>query len=122
VLEKLGYRVDVVGNGKEAVQLLEMLPYDLVLMDCYMPQMDGFEATRVLRSAKDPRLQKIPIVALTAYVTQANIERCLSEGMNECISKPIRIEALKEVLERLLPEEEVGPARQPPRALFLGTG
>lgn len=105
VLEKLGYRVDAVANGVEAIQLLLALPYDLVLMDCFMPLMDGFETTRALRSSENPRLRNVPVVALTASVAPDSRERCLAAGMNDCIPKPIQIDVIKVVLKRLLPEK-----------------
>jgi CheY-like chemotaxis protein len=108
LLEKLGYRADCVANGKEAVKLLEMLQYDLVFMDCAMPEMDGLEATRALRRSRSARLQQIAIIAMTANVSRANRDQCMAAGMNDCLAKPIQTEALKEVLKRFLPQARVG--------------
>ncbi len=96
-LEKLGYEADVAANGKEAVEALERQTYDLVLMDCLMPEMDGFQATAEIRKReKDKR--RTPIVAMTANALQGDQERCLASGMDGYISKPVRLEKLEEVL------------------------
>ncbi len=98
MLLKLGYRADVVANGLEAVEALERFPYDLVLMDLQMPEMDGYEASAVIRS--DSRLAGVPIVAMTAHAMASDRQRCLSAGMNDYVSKPVKAEVLGAVLER----------------------
>ncbi|RMH03518.1 MAG: response regulator [Nitrospirae bacterium] len=107
MLEKLGCRTDVAANGKEAVEALERLPYDLVLMDCMMPEMDGFAATREIR-ARIPA--HIPIIALTANAMEGDREKCLAEGMDDYLSKPVKFEDLQAMLTRWLtpnPEPQV---------------
>jgi signal transduction histidine kinase/ActR/RegA family two-component response regulator len=109
MLEKLGFRVDVAANGMEAVDMLEALPYDLILMDCQMPIMDGFEATQEIRRTQGER-KRIPIIAVTANSMEGDKERCLQAGMDDYIAKPIHAENLREVLERWAPKEAVLPA------------
>jgi len=105
VLRKLGYSSVVVATGQEALEAVERESIDLVLMDCQMPEMDGFEATRRLRererrtgTAGDPR--RLPIVALTANAAEGDRERCLACGMDDYLPKPVRVEELRDVLER----------------------
>ena len=97
LLRKFGHSVDVVGNGAEAVEAVRLLPYDLVLMDVQMPEMDGLEATRVIR-ALPSQVSRIPIVAMTANAMRGDEQRCLDVGMNGYISKPIDRRKLLEVL------------------------
>ena len=100
MLEKHGYICDVVGNGAEAVQSIEKGGYDLVLMDCQMPVMDGFEATRMIRSLAAPANPHIPIVALTANAIEGDRERCLDAGMDDYLSKPVESSVLVETVDR----------------------
>ncbi len=103
ILKKLGYRADVAANGFETIEALSRIPYDLVLMDCQMPEMDGLEATRRIRAAGsgvlDPR---VPIVAMTANAMQGQKELCLSAGMDDYLSKPVQPRELAEMLRRRL--------------------
>ena len=103
ILEKLGYHADAVASGKEALDALEHKRYDLVLMDCQMPEMDGYEATRLIRSstskAFDPQL---PIIAMTANVMKGDRERCLEAGMNDYLPKPIQAQEFAKALDRWL--------------------
>lgn len=99
MLENLGCRVDVAGNGQEAVEMLELLPYDVVFMDCEMPEMDGYEATAEIRRRHAGRRQ-VPIVAMTAKAIQGDREHCLKSGMDDYISKPVRLEDLEATLGR----------------------
>jgi signal transduction histidine kinase/ActR/RegA family two-component response regulator len=94
MLTKLGYQVDVANNGFEALSALGSLSYDLVLMDCFMPRMDGFEATRRIREA-GPALAQIPIIAMTANASQKDKDSCLDAGMTDYLSKPVRQAELK---------------------------
>jgi CheY-like chemotaxis protein len=98
-LRKLGCSADAVGDGVEALDALARIPYDLVLMDCQMPEMDGFEATRQIRTS-GLRFQDIPIVALTANAFATERERCLEAGMNDYLSKPVKNEDLTAAIER----------------------
>lgn len=99
-LEKLGARADAVVNGAEAVAAVRSGGYDLVLMDCEMPEMDGFEATRTIRHSL---ASSIPIIAVTADAMPADRERCLREGMNDYIAKPVDVSELKAALSKWLP-------------------
>jgi PAS domain S-box-containing protein len=115
ILKKMGLRADAVANGAEAVKALETLPYDLVLMDVQMPEMDGLEATRQIRKAegKHPSaFAHIPIIAMTAHAMQGDRERCLEAGMNDYVTKPVDPRALAEALEKWLPKEAATTAHQ----------
>jgi len=103
LLEKMGCRVDVAANGREAVEMASLLPYDAIFMDCQMPEMDGFEATQEIRRREGTSVHR-PIIAMTANAMQGDRERCLDAGMDDYISKPIRKTDLIEVLERRLPK------------------
>jgi len=103
ILKKLGYPSDVVVNGREALQAVRTFNYDLVLMDCEMPEMDGYEATRQIRALPtDTRKGQIPIIALTADAISGDRERCLEVGMNDYISKPVEPSQLAAVLDKWL--------------------
>jgi CheY-like chemotaxis protein/HPt (histidine-containing phosphotransfer) domain-containing protein len=115
ILEKLGLRADAVANGAEAVHALKTLPYDLVLMDVQMPEMDGLEATRQIRDPGSPVLNhQIPIIAMTAHAMQGDREQCLKSGMNDYVSKPIVPQVLANALEKWLPKGTPPPAVQRP--------
>ena len=115
ILRKLGLRTDAVANGREAIEALESLPYDLVLMDVQMPVMDGFAATERIRDRNSAvRNHHIPIIAMTAHVMQGDREKCLQSGMNDYISKPVSPLTLAEVLERWLPGEAPARAEEAP--------
>ncbi|MGH2576240.1 MAG: response regulator, partial [Actinomycetota bacterium] len=97
LLQKVGYRADVAGNGVEALEALERQPYDIVLMDVEMPEMDGLEATRSIRQ-RWPRERQPHIIALTANAMQGERELCINAGMDDYLTKPVRIEELVEAL------------------------
>ena len=99
MLDRMGYTADVANNGIEAIEALEQRKYDIILMDMQMPEMDGLEATRRIVAAY-PEGRRPHIIALTANAMQGDRERCIEAGMNDYISKPIRIEDLKQAFER----------------------
>jgi signal transduction histidine kinase/CheY-like chemotaxis protein len=104
ILGNIGYLVDVAHNGSEALQLLQDGDYALVLMDCMMPGMDGYEATRVIRNAASKvRDHGIPVIALTANAMHEDRDRCLSAGMNDYLVKPLELPALFAMLEKWMP-------------------
>jgi PAS domain S-box-containing protein len=106
MLEKLGIRADVAADGREAVDLFAQMPYDLVLMDCQMPEMDGYDATREIRKheAEDRRAV---IIAMTADVVGGARNHCLDAGMDDYIAKPVRLEDLAAILNKALQREHV---------------
>jgi CheY-like chemotaxis protein len=99
-LELAGYKVVIAGDGVEAIAQARLFHPDLILMDVMMPRMDGFEATRKLRS--EPEFKYTPIVALTALAMPSDRERCLAAGMDEYISKPINLKALVRIIQSCL--------------------
>ena len=94
MLKRLGYHADAVGNGSEALNALKLLPYDLVLMDVQMPEMDGLEATRRFRALEVGTGRHLPILAMTAHASLSDRERCLDAGMDDFITKPVQREVL----------------------------
>jgi CheY-like chemotaxis protein len=100
-LEKFGMKVSTVNNGKKAVDLLKSTPFDLILMDCEMPEMDGYEATRRIHALPNPSC-KTPIIAMTANAVEGDRERCLEVGMNDYIAKPFKLPNLLAAIEKLL--------------------
>ncbi len=102
MLAKLGYRGDAVANGLEVLQALKQLPYDVIFMDCQMPEMDGFEATRKIRmQEQEEGRPPIHIIAMTAHAMQGDRERCLDAGMDDYLGKPVRMPELQQALERV---------------------
>jgi signal transduction histidine kinase/CheY-like chemotaxis protein len=101
MLERLGYRAEAAGNGAEAVTMLEHMQFDAVLMDCQMPEMDGYEATRLIRR-NERAGRHVPIIAMTAAALSGDRERCLAAGMDDYISKPVKLHVVAAVLERWL--------------------
>jgi two-component system sensor histidine kinase/response regulator len=104
-LQEIGYQADVAVNGLEVLKALQHLPYDIVLMDCQMPEMDGYETTRQIRKVEGGGLsisshRPIHIIAMTAHVMEGDREKCLQAGMDDYISKPVHSDELRKVLER----------------------
>jgi CheY-like chemotaxis protein len=103
MLEKIGCPANVVGNGRDAVDTIKRTPYDVILMDCLMPVMDGFEATRQIRQweATHTGLRNIRIIAMTANALREDCDLCLAAGMDSYISKPMRIASLQAALQEV---------------------
>jgi PAS domain S-box-containing protein len=113
ILKRSGYKADAVANGAEAIQAISNVPYDLILMDCQMPEMDGFEATRRIRSGEaGARNATIPIVAMTAHAMIGDRERCITSGMNDYLPKPVQPSVLEDMLGKWL----LSPRQQEPIA------
>jgi len=119
LLKKLGCSAEAVGNGIEALQALQRVPYPLVFMDCQMPEMDGFEATRLIRRRERdagqacPWLAPVHIIALTASAMQGDREKCLAAGMNDYVPKPVRLGELQAALERWQAAKAAQPVTTP---------
>ncbi len=110
VLKILGYEVHVAVNGIEAVDMFKTRTYDLVLMDCHMPVMDGYEATRQIREweAKTSWRREVPIIAVTADVLTSSYELCFEVGMNDFLPKPYEASDLRRILNQWLPSHSEG--------------
>jgi CheY-like chemotaxis protein len=99
MLERLGCRVDVAGNGLEALDLAGRLPYDIIFLDCQMPELDGYGAARAIREREAGR-PRVPIIALTANAMDGDREECLAAGMDDYLSKPVVMASLASTLRR----------------------
>ncbi len=112
LLSNLGFTADVAADGREAIEALGNRDYDLVLMDCQLPEMDGYEATRLIRQPNSPvRNHSVPIVAMTANAMAGDREKCLAAGMNGYLSKPVQASMLEEAIEQWTAAG--GPGREP---------
>jgi CheY-like chemotaxis protein len=106
LLRKLGYGVDIVADGLAALEALKSIPYDIVFMDCQMPEMDGYDAARTIRKREQSSAvvsngkAPVHIIAITANAMEGDREKCLVAGMDDYLSKPIRLQELQAVLER----------------------
>ncbi|MCP4749364.1 MAG: response regulator [Proteobacteria bacterium] len=106
-LQRLGYRVDAVDSGRKALRILSTIPYDIVLMDIQMPEMDGFETTRLIRDPKSRALDpNVPIIAMTAHILECDKQACIDNGMNDFLVKPFANDDLDIVIRKWLPEKE----------------
>jgi CheY-like chemotaxis protein len=128
-LEKLGYRVDIASTGLEAVTAAGRGGYAAILMDCQMPELDGFEATQLIRQreaaqnvngstshAPRPPQLHVPIIAMTANAMKGDRERCLAAGMDDYLSKPIKFDLLKATLERWIVHDQADDYLNPKAA------
>jgi PAS domain S-box-containing protein len=114
ILRKLGLKADVVANGREVLTALRTIPYDLVFMDVQMPEMNGLEATREIRAARDGVLNPaIPIISMTAGAMRADREACVAAGMDDYIAKPVSESAVLQVLEKWLAKRDPGSSPSP---------
>jgi CheY-like chemotaxis protein/HPt (histidine-containing phosphotransfer) domain-containing protein len=112
MLDKLGCRADVVANGLEAVEASGRIAYDGILMDCQMPELDGYAATAAIRQREVPTGRHTPIIAMTANALPGDRERCLAAGMDDYVSKPVQSEALEAALQQWV-HPRVAPAEPP---------
>jgi CheY-like chemotaxis protein len=108
LLENMGCRVDVAANGHEAVEASDRNPYDCIFMDCQMPELDGYEATGLIRrrEAGAGAGSHVPIIAMTANALEGDRERCLAVGMDDYVSKPVKRDELESTLERWAPPSQ----------------
>jgi len=124
ILERLGYRADIVANGKEAVEVWEKVPYELIFMDVQMPEMDGLQATRAIRSREGEIGRRVCIIAMTAHAMKEDRERCLAAGMDDYVSKPIQPRDIDEAIQRyrergvLMEKNGVSPTAPTGEAVF----
>jgi CheY-like chemotaxis protein len=117
MLAKLGFRIEVAQHGREAVERLREASYDLVLMDCRMPEMDGFEATRIIRDpASGVKDHAVPIIAMTANAFPEDRARSLASGMNDSLNKPLEQATLSEMIVKWLRPVGEAKAGAPPGA------
>jgi len=118
LLEKQGHSIAIAANGREAIEAVEIQPFDLVLMDVQMPEMDGFEAAAEIRRRERGTSRHLPILAMTAYAMKGDRERCLQAGMDGYISKPIRSRDLWETIDKLVPSARTASKGETPAGVL----
>ena len=123
ILSKLGYSIDMVANGQEVLDILETVRYDLILMDCLMPVMDGYDATRAIRKQEESSDRHIPVIAMTANAMGGDREKCLAVGMDDYISKPVEPGSLAKMIDNYTlsnsaPIDEVERIGQEPESII----
>jgi CheY-like chemotaxis protein len=101
MFERLGWNIEIVDNGQDALDALDREAFDVVVLDCQMPVLNGFETARAIRALPEP-VQGIPILALTGSATTEDRQRCLDAGMDDYLSKPISLASLDEAMQRVL--------------------
>lgn len=101
-LQKLGFEVEIARNGREALEAASRTPYDAILMDCEMPEMDGYDATRAIRQREIGQDRHIPVIALTGHASADDERVCLEAGMDGVLTKPVTLPALRGILDRVL--------------------
>ena len=111
MLERLGIRADIATNGREAVAIIGLAPYDIIFMDCQMPEMNGYEATREIRRREKPD-RHATIVAMTAEVIEDSRKKCIDAGMDSFIAKPVKLEDFLAAINKMLSERTSGPIMQ----------
>lgn len=111
MLTKLGYRADLACNGQEAIQALLHVPYDVILMDCEMPEMNGYEATCHIRQMEKGENRNVYIIAMTAHAMEGDREKCIAAGMNDYLSKPVRLHELQQAIERCQDTDQLQDGR-----------
>ncbi len=113
MLRRLGCHCEVAANGLEVVEALKKIPFDAVLMDCQMPEMDGYEATKAVRAGEAASARHVPIIAMTANAMRGDREKCLQAGMDDYLAKPVKLQDLDQVLKRWIKKgETTGKARR----------
>jgi len=112
MLEKLGVSAVAVDSGREALALLQKETFDLVFMDCHMPDLDGYETARMIRSSTKPSAGRLPIIAMTASAMRGDMDKCLQAGMNDYVSKPVNPQLLAHAVSRWLPAYQAGSEPQ----------